>query len=64
WLAGQAEGDTESLSPSEGCPHYGRCELQKAYCDKELPQLRRLAQGVYLRCSEAEVDGLSHFIDT
>ncbi|MFT5316563.1 MAG: peptide/nickel transport system ATP-binding protein, partial [Candidatus Krumholzibacteriia bacterium] len=41
WLAGQAEGDTESLSPSEGCPHYGRCELQKAYCDKELPQLRR-----------------------
>jgi len=64
WLAEQDEVKSTSFLTNTGCPHFGSCPLQKAYCSKELPQLRRLADGVYLRCPEAEVDGLSHFIDT
>lgn len=64
WLAEHA---ADAASPNEsvaGCPHYGNCPLQKAHCAKELPQLQALVGGGYLRCPEAEVTGLSHFIDT
>lgn len=47
-----------------GCPRYGRCPLQKSICNKELPPLREVAQGHWLRCPEAGVASPSLFIDT
>lgn len=47
-----------------GCPLYGSCPLQKPLCGKELPLLKRLSTGHWLRCPEAEEAGPSHFIDT
>ncbi len=47
-----------------GCPRFGKCPLQKAICGKELPPLKMLSAGYWLRCPEAETEGSSHFIDT
>jgi peptide/nickel transport system ATP-binding protein len=58
---GQGKPDTPVGS---GCPLAGHCPMQKPHCVKELPPLREVRPGHFLRCPETQVDGPSHFIDT
>jgi peptide/nickel transport system ATP-binding protein len=47
-----------------GCPSAGRCPLQNASCFKELPPLRELSRGHWLRCPPAAELPSPQFIDT
>jgi peptide/nickel transport system ATP-binding protein len=53
-----------SPAPSAGCPWAGRCAIRKPFCNKELPPLKEVAPGHWLRCPEASEARPSLFIDT
>jgi peptide/nickel transport system ATP-binding protein len=64
WLDG-GSGVRKNIGPSrDGCPRAGACPLQKSHCNNELPRLKEVVKGHFLRCPEAEEHGPSQFIDT
>ncbi|MCP4572478.1 MAG: ABC transporter ATP-binding protein [bacterium] len=67
--AGLWRGEAAAVSRSTdtvtgGCPHAPVCVLANERCRRELPVLRRVGPGWWLRCPELEVQAQSQFIDT
>jgi len=61
-----ATGPTPSAdaAPGVGCPHADRCAYRKSRCVSELPPLKSVGPGHWLRCPERESAAPSQFIDT
>jgi peptide/nickel transport system ATP-binding protein len=63
-LLRQAETSEQGPRPGLGCPATAACPLRNDTCFKELPPLREVAPGHWLRCPPAAELPLPQFIDT
>lgn len=64
WVDGGSAVRKNILPSGRGCPRAGGCPLQKSHCSNELPRLKEVARGHFLRCPEVEDGSPSQFIDT